>query len=194
MLAAVEQRRLLGCPDQPARKRASLNASMLIELAKLRYRLLNDAPPDAHAPHQPPVAVDLPVLPDRRVAQVHAPNRIPTRRFQEIPKVGTTSPNRLPATANPLIRLAALHGKSLKWTSNCASWANAYIDESPKEAEWEPSTNIALGPALTGAKPYLRRSFRCRGSNVGRQSGHEFCGGLASRRAPHSKKTWFPLR
>ena len=35
MLAAVEQRRLLGCPDQPARKRASLNASMLIELAKL---------------------------------------------------------------------------------------------------------------------------------------------------------------
>ena len=76
MLAAVEQRQLLGCPDQPARKRASLNASMLIELAKLRYRLLNDAPPDAHAPHQPPVAVDLPVLPDRRVAQVHAPNRI----------------------------------------------------------------------------------------------------------------------
>ena len=69
MLAAVKQRRLLGCPDQPARKHASLNASMLIELAKLRYRLLNDAPPDAHAPHQPPVAVDLPVLPDRRVAQ-----------------------------------------------------------------------------------------------------------------------------
>ena len=77
MLAAVvEQRRLLGGTDQPARKRARLNASMLIKLAKLRYRLLNDAPTDAHAAHQPPIAVNLPVLPDRRVAQIHAPNQI----------------------------------------------------------------------------------------------------------------------
>ena len=32
-------------------------------------------------------------------------------------------------------------------------------------------------------------------SNVGGQSGHEFCGGLVSRRAPRSEKQiWFPLR
>src|SRR5258705_11240382 len=87
MLAAVEQRRLLGCPDQPARKRASLNAFMLIELAKLRYRLLNDAPPDANDPHQPHVAVDLPVLPDRRVAQVHAPNPIRLVASRKYPRL-----------------------------------------------------------------------------------------------------------
>jgi hypothetical protein len=74
MLAAVvEQRRLLGHPDRPARKRASLNASLSIELARLGYRLLNDAPSDAHAPHQPPVAVDLPVLPYRRVRRYMRP-------------------------------------------------------------------------------------------------------------------------
>ena len=75
MLAAIiEQLRLLGSADQPARKRPRLNASVLIELAKMRHRLLNDTPPDAHAAHQPPIAVNLPVLLANRVAQIHAPS------------------------------------------------------------------------------------------------------------------------
>ena len=32
-----------------------------------------------------------------------------------------------------MIRLAALHGKSLKWTSNCASWANKPLIETTEK-------------------------------------------------------------
>jgi hypothetical protein len=49
---------------------------MLIELAELRHRLLNDAPANTNAAHEAPIAVTLTVLPYRRVAQVHAPNQI----------------------------------------------------------------------------------------------------------------------
>ena len=61
--AVVEQRRLLRSADQSSRKRSGLNPSMLIKFAKMRHRLLDDTPPHAHAAHQPPVAVKLPVLP-----------------------------------------------------------------------------------------------------------------------------------
>jgi len=74
--SVVEQRRLLRGADQPPRKCPCLNPSVLIELAELRYRLLNDPPTDTNAAHQAPIAVKLPVLPYRRVAQIHAPNQI----------------------------------------------------------------------------------------------------------------------
>jgi hypothetical protein len=74
--AIVEQRRLLRNADQPLRKRPRLNPPMLIKLAKLRYRLLNHAPTDTNAAHEAPIAVSLPILPYRRVAQIHAPNQI----------------------------------------------------------------------------------------------------------------------
>ena len=67
-VAIIKQQRLLGSADQPTRKRSCLNASMLVEFAKMRHRLLDDAPTDAHASYQPPVAVDLPILPPNRVA------------------------------------------------------------------------------------------------------------------------------
>ena len=72
--AVVEQPRLLGCADQPASQRPRLNATVLIKLAKMRHRLLNDTTPDTNAAHQPPIAVNLPVLLANRVAQIHAPS------------------------------------------------------------------------------------------------------------------------
>ena len=55
---------LLGAvPTSSARKRSRLNAPALIELAKMRHCLLDNAPPDPHAAHQTPVAMNLPVLP-----------------------------------------------------------------------------------------------------------------------------------
>jgi hypothetical protein len=47
-------------------------AATFIEFAEMRHRLLNDAPPDPHAAHQPPIAVNLTVFPQRRVAQIHS--------------------------------------------------------------------------------------------------------------------------
>ena len=68
--SVVEQRRLLRGANQPSRKCPCLDPSMLIKLAELRYRLLNDAPTNTNAAHQPPMAVNLSVLPYRRVAQI----------------------------------------------------------------------------------------------------------------------------
>ena len=73
------------CSGAPISWRASAracNATVLIELAKMRHRLLNDAPADAHAAHQAPIAVNLPVLLANRMAQVHAPSE-PDRAAKE---------------------------------------------------------------------------------------------------------------
>ena len=72
MLAAViEQLRLFRSADQMPRERAGFNATVLVKLAKMRHRLLNDAPPEANTAHQAPIAVNLPVLPQCRVPQIH---------------------------------------------------------------------------------------------------------------------------
>lgn len=73
-VAVVEQLRLRGGTDQLARKRASRNASMLIQLAKMRHRLLNDTTTNTNAAHQPPITMNLPVFLANRVAQIHAPS------------------------------------------------------------------------------------------------------------------------
>ena len=49
--SVVEQRRLLRGADQPPRKCPCLNPSMLIKLAELRHRLLNDATTNTNAAH-----------------------------------------------------------------------------------------------------------------------------------------------
>ena len=90
-----------GDADQPSRKRPCLNASVLIELAKMRHRLLDDASPDAHAAHQPPIAVKLPVLPYRRVAQVHAPNQIQLAASGKYPRLALHAQIRYPRSINP---------------------------------------------------------------------------------------------
>ena len=122
--AVIEQRRLLRRADQPARQRPRLNPAVLVKLAKMRHRLLNDATPDANAPHQTPITVDLPILLANRMAQVHAPSE-PGSQRKKIPKVVTTRSNWLRAPANLLIQLGPPHAKLLKLASNCASWANA---------------------------------------------------------------------
>jgi len=60
--------------------------AVLIELAELRHRLLNDATTDAHAAHQPPVTMDLAVLLARRVAQVHAAYQSRRQRKRKHPR------------------------------------------------------------------------------------------------------------
>src|ERR1700675_2786959 len=79
----------------------------------MRHRLLDDAPPHPHAAHQPPVAVDLPVLPANGVAQIHAASQ-PHSKPKKIPKVGTTRPNQPSALPKPLIRLTPIPVKSQK--------------------------------------------------------------------------------
>src|SRR5579862_1714615 len=83
--AVVEQRPLLRSTDQPSRNGPGLDHSVLIELAELRYRLLDDTPTDAHAAHKPPVAMNLPVLLANRIAQVHAPSE-PIGRQRKYPR------------------------------------------------------------------------------------------------------------
>ena len=70
----LEQLGLLGRADQPARQCPGGDASMLVELAQMRHRLLNDASTNANAAHQPPIAMVLAVLPASRVGQIHAPS------------------------------------------------------------------------------------------------------------------------
>jgi hypothetical protein len=99
--SVVEQRCLLRGADQPSRKGPCLNASILIELAKVRHRLLDDASPDTHAAHEPPIAVKLPVLPYRRGAQVHAPNQIRLVASGKYPKLALHAQIRHPSSINP---------------------------------------------------------------------------------------------
>jgi hypothetical protein len=80
LAAIIEQLRALGSSDQPVRQRPCLHATLLIEFAELRHRLLNDPTTNTHAAHQAPVAVNLPVLLANRVAQVHAPSKPPPQQ------------------------------------------------------------------------------------------------------------------
>ena len=73
LAVVIEQRRFFGSADQPARQRARLGPSALVELAKLRNRLLDHPSSDTNAAHQGPIEMNLPVLLANRVAQVHAP-------------------------------------------------------------------------------------------------------------------------
>ena len=45
------------------RERPRFDAAVLVKLAKMRHRLLNDPPANANAAHQAPIAVNLAVLP-----------------------------------------------------------------------------------------------------------------------------------
>src|ERR1700746_1954341 len=71
--AVLEQLRLLGSAYQLACQRPCLNTTAFIEFAKLRHRLLNDAPPYANPANQGPLTVTLAGLAANRVAQIHAP-------------------------------------------------------------------------------------------------------------------------
>src|SRR5439155_24194270 len=95
-----------------------------IDLAKMRHRLLDDAPPNPHAAHQAPIAVNLSILLANRVAQVHAPSEPPPQP-KKIPKVVTTRSNHPRASSNPLIRLASPPAKLQKQPPNCASWVRS---------------------------------------------------------------------
>jgi len=71
--AVVEQLRLLWLPDHMPRQHPRRDPALLVELAKVRHRLLDHPLADTHAAHQAPGAVRLAVLLANRMAQVHAP-------------------------------------------------------------------------------------------------------------------------
>jgi len=73
-----------GAPISRRAKRARLDPSARVELAKLRHRLLDHAPSNTNAAHQTPIAMDFPILPANRVAQVHAPSEL-TESLETIP-------------------------------------------------------------------------------------------------------------
>ena len=91
--AIVKKLRAFGSADQMLRQRPRFDAAPLIEFAEMRHGLLNDATTHTNAAHQPPIAVNLPVLPKRRVPQIHGAESNLTRRRPEIPLVGTTRRN-----------------------------------------------------------------------------------------------------
>jgi Uncharacterized protein conserved in bacteria (DUF2130) len=70
------------------RKRPRLNPTVLVDLAEMRHRLLNDTTPNANAAHQLPIAVNLPVLAQCRVPQIHGARSNLTRHCPKIPLVG----------------------------------------------------------------------------------------------------------
>jgi hypothetical protein len=74
--AVVKKLRAFGCADEMPRQRPRFEATTFIEFAEMRYSLLNDATTNPHAAHQPPIAVNLPVLANCRMPQIHAPNQI----------------------------------------------------------------------------------------------------------------------
>ncbi len=87
----LEQVRLLAPAGNRASQRSRAGASLGVELAELRHRLLHNLAADAHRAHQTPVRMRLAVLHARRVAQVHCPV-YPTRRgVKSMNLVGTTS-------------------------------------------------------------------------------------------------------
>ncbi|MCC7045979.1 MAG: hypothetical protein IT562_04630 [Alphaproteobacteria bacterium] len=69
----VKQPRLLRRSNQKPSQGPGLKPAVLIQPAKLCYRLLNYAAADPNAAHQSPIAMHLAILLPRRVAQVHAP-------------------------------------------------------------------------------------------------------------------------
>ncbi len=52
------------------------NAAALVQFSQMGDRLLNNPTANPHAANQAPIAVNLPVLPANRVAQIHAPKQI----------------------------------------------------------------------------------------------------------------------
>src|SRR5262249_25575356 len=123
LLAIVEQASLLRRANQMPGQRLRLQSALLIELSKLRYRLLDDAPTNSHAAHKAPIAMDLAVLSPRRVAQVHAP--ISTQRLSKENSLGRHYTPIAPAmTSQPLDLAQPLPAKKPKRPSFCASWVN----------------------------------------------------------------------
>ena len=99
--AIIEQLRALRRADQMLRQRPCFHAAAFIEFAEMRHCLLDDASPNPHAAHQPPIAVNLAVLSKRRVAQIHGgeskyhpPIRGNTLGWHYTPK---SAPNRHPS-------------------------------------------------------------------------------------------------
>jgi len=77
MIAAIVKKlRAFGSANQTPPQRPPFEPTTFIEFAEMRHRLLNDATTNPHAAHQPPIAVNLPVLANCRVPQIHAPNQI----------------------------------------------------------------------------------------------------------------------
>src|ERR1700683_3593887 len=85
------------------RKRPRLNPTVPVDLAEMRHRPLNDTAPNANVAHQPPIAMNRPVLAQCRVPQIHGAESNLTRHRPEIPLVGTTCPNPRLAAAQPLV-------------------------------------------------------------------------------------------
>src|SRR5208282_20821 len=169
--AVIEQRRFFRRADQPARQRARLHTSVLVELAKMRDRLLDHPFSNTNAPHQTPIAMNLPVLPANRVAQVHAPSE-PTATASKRPKVVTTRSNQPRAPSKYLIRLTPPCTKSRNPPPTCASWVSSSVT----------GHRLAAAETMT-ARPVAPEPVKIRWSNGSVEK--------AGPRPPHSKKASF---
>ena len=101
--AVVKQLRLFRSADQMPRERPGLDAAVLVKLAKMRYRLLNDPPANPNAAHQSSNS-DEPSHPSAASCSANtcAKSNL-TRRRQKIPSVVTTRQIRSSQPPNLLI-------------------------------------------------------------------------------------------
>ena len=87
LAAIIEQLSALGSANQPPRQRSGLHVALRIQFAELRHRLLDHTTPNTHAAHKAPVAMNLPILAYRRVAQIHAPESIRLVASRKYPRL-----------------------------------------------------------------------------------------------------------
>ena len=107
-LGGREQVGLLAVAGDGAGQRAGLGAPSGVQLPELRDGVLHDLAAHAHRADQPPVAVDLAVLPPRRMAQVHCPVYALGRARKSMHLVGTT--RTVPGPGVPRRALTPRHG------------------------------------------------------------------------------------
>src|SRR5216683_782031 len=87
LAAIIEQLRALGSADQPPRQRPGPHVALRIQFAELRHRLLDHTTTNTHAAHKAPVAMNLPILAYRGVAQIHAPESIRLVASRKYPRL-----------------------------------------------------------------------------------------------------------
>src|SRR2546427_624688 len=117
---------LLSVPRNRACQRLRAGAPGRVQFTEMRDGLLNDIAADAHRADKAPVAVDLAVLPPRRVTEVHHPAYPSQWRTKSTKLVGTTST--FPVFGSDggwKYERRGRHDRAVQLL-NCGSWASPF--------------------------------------------------------------------
>src|SRR5437870_44152 len=140
---------LLSVPRNRACQRLRAGAPGRVQFTEMRDGLLNDLAADAHRADKAPVAVDLAVLPPRRVTEVHHPAYPSQWRTKSTKLVGTTST--FPVFGSDggwKYERRGRHDRAVQLL-NCGSWASRPSLSDERERRQKKFVGVArsLGPA-----------------------------------------------